>query len=186
VRNPVRKLTGLTVLGVLGALFVLPMLTAGAQEGGPPPSPGQCTFTAAGTVPGPVTVQGTVPAGASEINVSFTPSNPPGPAQVHVVPAPVGGGPFSLQFDVTVAGVVSVNYVYGNQNAYTTGCSGPVGVAGISITRAQDPTVAGASAAKSLAFTGSNNTPSYVLVGIAALVLGAVLVIAAKRRSRLS
>lgn len=185
MRNPVRKLTGLTVLGVLGALFVMPMLTAGAQEGGPPPSPGQCTFTAAGTAPGTVTVQGTVPAGASEINVSFTPSDPPAPAQVHVVPAPVGGGPFSLQFDVTVAGVVSVNYVYGNQNAYTTGCSGPVGVAGISITRAQ-PTVAGASAAKSLAFTGSNNTPSYVLVGIAALVLGAVLVIAAKRRSRLS
>jgi LPXTG-motif cell wall-anchored protein len=55
-----------------------------------------------------------------------------------------------------------------------------VEVKGAAVTR---PAVAGAQA---LAFTGSNNTPSYVLVGIAALVLGAVLVIAARRRSRLS
>jgi len=40
--------------------------------------------------------------------------------------------------------------------------------------------------AAALAFTGSNNTPSYVLVGIAALVLGAVLVIAARRRSQVT
>ena len=38
----------------------------------------------------------------------------------------------------------------------------------------------------SLAFTGSSNTPSYVLIGIAALVLGAVLVVAARRRSQVS
>jgi LPXTG-motif cell wall-anchored protein len=178
---------GVAVVGVLGALFAMPMLTAGAQEGGPPPSPGQCTFAAAGTVPGTVTVTGTVPNGATEINVTFTPSDPTGPAEVHVVPAPSGGGPFTFQFNVTVPGVVSVNYVYGNQNAYSTGCSGPSGVAGISVTRARtDPTVASASASKALAFTGSNNTPSYVLIGIAALVLGAVLVVAAKRHSRVS
>ena len=37
-----------------------------------------------------------------------------------------------------------------------------------------------------LAFTGSSDTPSYVLIGIAALVVGAVLVVAARRRSQVS
>jgi LPXTG-motif cell wall-anchored protein len=35
-----------------------------------------------------------------------------------------------------------------------------------------------------LAFTGSSETPAYVFVGLAALVLGAVFVVAARRRAR--
>ncbi len=40
--------------------------------------------------------------------------------------------------------------------------------------------------AAALAFTGSSDTPSYVLIGIAAIVVGAVLVVAARRRSQVS
>ncbi len=51
---------------------------------------------------------------------------------------------------------------------------------------AKPVTPAAQPAAAALAFTGSSDTPSYVLIGIAAIVVGAVLVVAARRRSHLS
>jgi LPXTG-motif cell wall-anchored protein len=184
VRNPVRKLMGVALVGVLGALFALPMLTAGAQEGGPPPSPGDCTFDAAGTAPGTVTGSVTAPEGATQITATFTPDpGEPGTVQVQTFAVPPQVANFS--FDVTGTGVVTANFSFGNGNAYATGCTGPGGVAAIAISRAPTaPTQA--AAAQALAFTGSSNTPSYVLIGIAAVVLGAVLVVAARRRSQLS
>jgi len=174
----VRKFVSVTVIGVVGAFFVLPMLAAGAQEGGQvPASPGACTFTAVGTAPGPVTGTVTVPAGASDVTVTFTPDEGDRTPQPHTYPAPAGGGTIQFAFDVTVPGLVTANYVYGNKNAYATGCTGPGGAEAIHIARA---------AGAALAFTGSSDTPSFVLIGIAALVVGGVLVIGARRRTRVS
>jgi LPXTG-motif cell wall-anchored protein len=180
---------GVALVGVLGALFAVPMMTAGAQEGGPPPSPGGCTFSAAGTVPGTVTGSVIVPAGASQVVVTYTPNaDEQGDLtpQVFTFAAPDGGGTVNFSFDVTQAGVVTANFLYGNQNAYATGCTGPGGIEAIAISRAPSAPTQPAAQAAALAFTGSSNTPSYVLIGIAALVLGAVLVVAAKRRSQVS
>jgi LPXTG-motif cell wall-anchored protein len=166
----------------LVALFALPMLAAGAQEGGPPPSPGQCTFNATGTAPGPVTGSVTVPAGATEVTVTFTGGNP---STQTFSPVPAGGGTFNFTFAApTTPGVVTANYVYGNKNAYSTGCQGPNGEAEIAIEAAN--AARPAAQAQQLAFTGSSDTPSFVLIGIAALVVGAVLVIAARRHKQVS
>jgi LPXTG-motif cell wall-anchored protein len=191
----------LTVLGVLGALFVMPMLAAGAatngstgSDGVPPPPPGACVILAVAPNPVPafptqVTISGTAPSIDNTHIVLYANGAPATPnAPSDVVQQDVTTGTFTLKYTVLAPTDLSVNYTYGNQNAYTAGCATPLGevvvrvveVKGAAVTR---PAVAGAQA---LAFTGSNNTPSYVLVGIAALVLGAVLVIAARRRSRLS
>jgi LPXTG-motif cell wall-anchored protein len=45
---------------------------------------------------------------------------------------------------------------------------------------------AAASQAQALAFTGSNNTHSFVLIGVAALVVGLVLTVGARRRNKVS
>ncbi len=95
----------------------------------------------------------------------------------------VTDGTFSLSANLTKAADLSANYTYGNENAYTANSATP---GGLNVVRVD---VEGAQAntnAKALAFTGSSNTPSYVLIGIAALVFGAVLVVAARRRSQLS
>ena len=39
---------------------------------------------------------------------------------------------------------------------------------------------------RALAFTGSNNTTSFVLIGVTALIVGIVLTVGARRRSRVS
>ena len=182
MRNAVRKSVGVALIGLLGAL-ALPMLAAGAQEGGAPVSPGACSLAASGTAPGPVTGTVTVPSGATQVLVIFTPSEGDLTPQPHPYAAPAGGGVVDFSFDVTVPGLVSANYLYGNQNAYATTCTGPGGVAAIEISR---PRPAAAPAAQALAFTGSSDTPSYVLIGIAAIVVGAVLVVAARRRSQVS
>jgi LPXTG-motif cell wall-anchored protein len=39
---------------------------------------------------------------------------------------------------------------------------------------------------QALAFTGSNNTGSFVLIGVTALIVGIVLTVGARRRSRVS
>jgi LPXTG-motif cell wall-anchored protein len=191
----------LTVLGVLGALFAMPMFAAGAatngstgSDGVPPPPPGACVILS--TVPNPVpafptqvTVSGTAPSIDNTHIVLYANGVPATKnAASDVVAQDVTTGTFTLKYTVLAATDLAVNYTYGNQNAYVAGCATPlsevvvrvVEVKGAAVTRPADP------GARALAFTGSNNTPSYVLVGIAALVLGAVLVIAAKRRSRLS
>ena len=165
----------------------MPMLTAGAQSGGggvPPASPGDCTFTAAGTAPGTVTGAVIVPAGASLVIVTFTPGEGD--------PTPTcnssSGAERRRHRRVLVRrrrspASSTANFLYGSQNAYTTGCTGPGGIQAIAITRSA---AGAAAAAQRLAFTGSSDTPIYVLVGIAALVIGAVLVVAARRRSQVS
>jgi LPXTG-motif cell wall-anchored protein len=180
VRKSVRKFVGVAVIGALGAFLALPMVAASAQETDPG-SPGTCSFSAGGTAPGTVTGTVTVPDGATKVIVTFTPAT--GPAQEYTYDAPAGGGTVPFSITVADAGVVSANYQYGYLDTYSTGCTGPNGTAGISISRTTGPSTAANNAA-ALAFTGSSDTPSYVLIGLAAIVVGAILVVAARRRSQ--
>jgi LPXTG-motif cell wall-anchored protein len=191
VRNPVRKLMGVAVVGVLGALFAMPMLTAGAQEGVAPQPPGDCVILSVTPNPVPafpadVTVTGTAPDGVVITLYRQTP--PVTGALVPIASQTVTGNAFSLTGNLPAASDISLNFTFGNQNAYTAGCATPGGevVVRVDVAAAEVTKPAPAAAAQALAFTGSNDTPSYVLVGIAALVLGAVLVVAARRRSQLS
>lgn len=185
MRNPVRKLMGVALVGVLGALFAMPMLAAGAAD--PPAPPGNCVILSVTpnpvtAFPATVTVSGTVPSG---VHVTLYAQTPPGTGPVVAVDQqdPVGTT-FSLSTVLTASSNLSVNFTFGNQNAYTATCATPGGAVVVLVEAAQVTKPAAAAAA--LAFTGSNDTPSYVLVGIAALMLGAVLVVAARRRSQVS
>jgi LPXTG-motif cell wall-anchored protein len=100
-----------------------------------------------------------------------------------VVSQLVTDGTFTLTYTVTAATDISVNFTYGNQNAYTAGCALPSGEV---VVRVDVKATETARPAASLAFTGSSDTPSYVLIGIAAVVVGAVLVVAARRRSNVA
>jgi LPXTG-motif cell wall-anchored protein len=187
VRYSVRKLTGVAMVGALGALFAVPMLSAGAQE--VPTDPVQPDCTILSVTPNPVVAPGSVTVtgvGESGVTVTLYGQSPPGtgptvPLASQVVGADNG---FVLQGNITEATDISANFTFGDGNAYTGGCATPEGevVVRANVTVSPGNVTKPAAAAQSLAFTGSNDTPSYVLIGLAALVLGAVLVIAAKRR----
>jgi LPXTG-motif cell wall-anchored protein len=76
---------------------------------------------------------------------------------------------------------VDINYTYGNKNAYVQGCTD---VAGTVVTRITVQ-VAGNTSGR-LAFTGSSDTPTYVLIGFGVLAVGVVLVVASRRRARVN
>jgi LPXTG-motif cell wall-anchored protein len=188
VRNPVRKFLGAALIGLLGVFVAAPAI-AGAQTvpgSGAPAVPGDCTFSATpnpvAALPANVTVAGTAPGGVTVemfVNGSTTPS------ASQVLPATPDPGSFSFPLTVTANNTqVDINYTYGDQNAYVQGCTDVAGtvVTRITVQAAGEQVVKPAAAA--LAFTGSNNTPTYVLIGVGAVVIGLVLVVAARRRSR--
>jgi LPXTG-motif cell wall-anchored protein len=202
VRKSVRKFMGLALLGALGAFFALPMLSAGAQvipgEGAPPIA--TCNITsfspnapvAAGAFPVGVELDGTVDAAAT---LTLLGSTPPASPPVMLKQLVVGPGPFAITGQVSGPSTITLGIAYGNENAYTASCLGVGGVTQFTVeaetaTRPVEPPAAvpaaEPAAAQALAFTGSSDTPSYVLIGIAAIVVGAVLVVAARRRSHLS
>jgi LPXTG-motif cell wall-anchored protein len=186
VRNPVRKCVGVALMGVIGALFALPMVAAGAQETLAP----TCTIVSVSPnpvqqFPSDVTVTGTVQSG---VHITLYGQTPPGTGTTEaLVSQDVTDGTFSLTANLTGETNLSVNFTYGDGNAYTAGCS-TVNNEAVVVVRSSGASRpgAGAAAAASLAFTGSSDTPSYALIGIAAIVVGAVLVVAARRRSHLS
>ena len=186
MRNPVRKFVGVAVIAVLGVLFALPMLAAGAQEGGPPPTP-DCVIdnatTTSVTFPTNVTISGTLSLPAT---LTLFAEVPPGSGTKSAIQGPTDfpAGPWSFTVNnVTQPTTFSVGITFGNQNAYTGACANAAGSPDITVSAE----AANASRpAAALAFTGSSDTPSFVLIGIAALVVGAVLVIAARRRSQVT
>lgn len=172
VRNPVRKFVGVALVGVLGALFVMPMLSAGAQEA---QTAGDCTFSVTGTSPNFI-VSGTAPA-ATTVTLYFAPDSGGGRGAVASQPGPN----FSFAFTAPSSGNISVGYVTTDENAYTAACATAAGLLAVHVDVGGENVAVGP-----LAFTGSSDTPSYVLIGIAAVVIGAVLVVAARRRSQVS
>jgi LPXTG-motif cell wall-anchored protein len=194
VRYPVRKILGVALFGVL-AVFVSAPALAGAQTvpgEGAPPSPGDCVINSITPNPFPpggsvLTVAGTAPAGV-ELQIYYNevigadgkPLNA-GATPVASVVVPANGN-FSVQTPfVSTTTDVSANYTFGNQNFYATGCSN---VAGQVVVRVTPATVAAQTVTR-LAFTGSSNTPTYVLIGLGAVIVGVVLVVASRRRARM-
>ena len=185
MRHRVRILAGLAVAAVLVVALAMP---SGAQTTttfvpgeGAAPSPGPCTFAVTSTAPtqfpASVTVEGTTPTGqAVHVSVFFQQDGSPNNNVVGQQDL-ANGGAFSVTFTANGAGNVSANYTYGPKNAYTTGCAT---VNGLVVVRVE------AQAATKLAFTGSNNTPSLILIGTVALIAGLVLVIAVRRRSEIT
>jgi len=190
VRNSVRKFMGVALVAVIGALFALPMTAAGAQTvpgEGPAPDEPVCVILSVTPNPVPsfpqeVTVTGTI---GADVHLTLFAQSPPGTGPLAVIgEEDVLAGAFSISGTVTAASDISLGTTFGNEGAYTGGCATPGGEVVVRVD------VAGTTASKppaaALAFTGSSDTPSYVLIGIAALVLGAVLVVAARRRSQVS
>jgi LPXTG-motif cell wall-anchored protein len=189
VRNTVRKFVGVALIGVLGA-FAL-QASAGAQTEAPAPVTCVILSVTPTTVPaggGTVTATGTV---GAAVHLTLFAQTPPGTgATVAIAEQDVAAGAFSISGNVTGASDISLGTATLGDNAYIGGCATPEGqtvvrvnVAGANVVR---PGTQPAAAAAALAFTGSSDTPSYVLIGIAAIVVGAVLVVAARRRSHLS
>jgi LPXTG-motif cell wall-anchored protein len=194
VRNAVRKFVGVALVGLLGAL-ALPVLAAGAQTDEPTTTTilvgGGCAVTvppatqvAAGTQ---VSISGTAPDGVTVVlfvNGVLAQKNAPTDVVQVVVNANGGAtGPWTLLYTPTANVTLSVNFTSDNGNSYTAVCADNAGRTEFPVTLAAN---AERPAAAALAFTGSSDTPSYVLIGIAAIVVGAVLVVAARRRSQVS
>jgi LPXTG-motif cell wall-anchored protein len=186
-------------MGALCALSVMPMLAAGAQtvpgEGGAQPDPpGDCVILSVAPSPVPafptqVTVSGTAPNGVRMVlYADGVPAVPQAPSDVVV--QDVTDNTFVLKYTVNQPTNLSVNFTFGTDNgtdnAYTAGCATPGGEVVVRVEVKAAEVKAARAKTAALAFTGSSDTPSYVLIGIAAVVLGAVLVVAARRRSRLS
>jgi LPXTG-motif cell wall-anchored protein len=190
VRNTVRKFVGVALIGVLGA-FAL-QASAGAQEDPPAPTPPSCVILSVTptTVPvggGTVTATGTV---GADVTLTLFAQSPPGTGPVVAIATQqVAAGAFSISGNVGGAADITLGTEFGNGGAYTGGCATPGGEVVVRVNVAGNEVVrppAAAATAAALAFTGSSDTPSYVLIGIAAIVVGAVLVVAARRRSHLS
>jgi LPXTG-motif cell wall-anchored protein len=186
VRITVRKLVGVAVVAMLAAFVATPMVaaSAGTMPGVGPPSPGFCNFTVDNTNFPNVVISGSTPVGADVVvEIRFQADGSPTAVLINTQHL-AGGGDFSFAYNTGgAAGDVTVNYTYGNKNAYVTGCTGP---GGVTVVRAEAINKGGTSPQKALAVTGSNNTPSFVLIGLAALVLGFVFVMAARRRSQVN
>jgi LPXTG-motif cell wall-anchored protein len=184
----------MAVLGVLGALVALPMVAADAQTvpgEGAPPTP-ECVVSSfsptdpVAQFPVQVTVQGTIDADATLTLYGAVPADS---APQVLATQVVSSGPFAISGELSGPGRVTVGITYGNEGAYAAACAAAGGVTGFEVkaeTANRPGGTTGAAAGGTLAFTGSSDTPSYVLIGIAAIVVGAVLVVAARRRSHLS
>jgi len=168
-------------VAAVAAVVALPMVAAAQTTTtfvpgeGAPPSPGDCSFTVTPlnptAFPALLTVSGTTPTGQPlQVVVTYQLDGQPNATTVGTQDLP-DGGDFSLSFTASGAGTVAVNYLFGNKNAYTTGCSG---VGAVTVVRSV------------LAFTGSNDTPSLALIGTVAVVVGLVLVVAVRRRSQVA
>ena len=178
MRTSVNRLVRIGIVAAIAAIAALPLLpaTAGAVEA--PSTLGPCTFT---VVPNPVP---TPPGFPADVTVTVTVPQTGVTVTVFVngvANQSVIANTTTVVFTVhlTAASNISVNYFLDGGNAYATGCT-----SGGSLTVLVD--AAQAARAQALAFTGSNNTHSFVLIGIAALVVGLVLTVGARRRSRIS
>lgn len=164
-----RKL--MAILALMGALSVVAVGTAAAPAGA---GGFTCTFEVTPpTLPpagGVLTVTGLAP-GTSLVQIYYDPVGAQGPFLVAGdVPTNPVTGAFQASFFVTVSGEVLVAV----DDYAGLPC---IGNAGTNVNRP------GASTTGRLPTTGANNTTTYALAGLAALSVGLVLVVSARRRS---
>jgi len=183
--SSVRRLVGAVALATLvGGIALVDAASAGTMA---PEKSGPCTYEIVGQpgittvetdLPTTITVRVSAPATAHvSVFVSPLPSGTPvefGP-QVSTG-APLEFGPIA----VSAPSSVTAGYTTADGSAYAASCSDPGGAAAIQVIAAG----AGVNRAAPLAFTGSDDTTTHVLIAAAAIVLGTVLVVGTRRRSR--
>jgi LPXTG-motif cell wall-anchored protein len=175
-----KKVLGAAALGLVAVLALASSASAVEAipgEGGVAPTPpGACVFSVtpatSTTFPVVVTVAGTAPVGVT--------------ATVYLDGVPKAGptvigaaGTFSFPgISVPSANTaITMSFTYGNKSAYTANCLSTLGDVVIRVK-------ADSVAAAPLAFTGSSSsTPTYVLLGLAAVVIGLVMVVGVRRRA---
>lgn len=176
VRRSVSKLTRVVTLGAIAAFAAVPLFatSASAQASGD----AVCTFN---VVPNPISppypaavhIEGTAPPG-TEVS-AFN-----GATLLVTTTADAAGNFSSGNFSIFPDTNVSANFV-DDGGSYATGCADPEGVLVVR-PRVEAENVQRRAQAQALAFTGSNNTTPFVLVGLTALIVGIVLTVAARRR----
>jgi LPXTG-motif cell wall-anchored protein len=176
VHTSVRRFSRLAICGAVAAFAVVPLFasSASAADGGT----AVCSFN---IVPNPVAsfpaqvhLEGTAPAGTTV--TAFSGATP------LVTAVTNGSGSFVTgTFTVNGATDITANFAVTSGDGYGTGCADPLGLSVVRVEAA-----AASQPAQALAFTGSSNTTSFVLIGATALIVGIVLTIGARRRSRTS
>jgi LPXTG-motif cell wall-anchored protein len=179
VQRSVRTLTRIVIFGAIAGFAALPLLatSASAQSSGD----AVCTFNVlpnpiAAPFPAAVHIEGTAPPNTQVTAFS-------GATPLVSTTADDSGNFHSGNFGVNPDTDVSATFAVAG-GSYATGCANPEGLL---VVRVKAATAAqAAQQAQALAFTGSNNTSTFVLIGVAALVVGMVLTVGARRRSRVS
>jgi hypothetical protein len=176
MQRPARKLTRIAIFGAIAAFGALPLFatSASAQSSGD----AVCTFNLvpnpiAPPFPAAVHIEGTAPP-----NTQVTAFN--GGTLLVTTTADDAGNFQSGNFGVNPDTEVSATFAIAG-GSYATGCADPDGVLVVGVKSAT-----AAQQAQALAFTGSNNTTTFVLIGVTALIVGLVLTVGARRGSRVS
>lgn len=181
VQSTVRRFTRIVLVGAIAAFAAVPLF-ATAASAADASSAAVCTFNVLpNPVPagGTVHIEGTAPAGSTVS--AFDVTNPGTPILLTTTVTAGSGNFHSADFSITPPRDISANFTLAGLS-YATGCAN---AEGLLVTRV-DPLAAAAVQAQALAFTGSNNTTSFVLIGVTALIVGIVLTVGARRRSRVS
>lgn len=160
-------ITGITAAIALGVVGVAAPAHAQTQVFSCSYSVNPTTLPATGGV---VTISGVAP-GSTTVRIFIN-----GVLAATTQAAPITGA-FSADVFITASVEISVAL----DDYPTTPC---IGVGGESVDRDGNGTivVGGASASRNLAFTGSSDTRPFVLLGLGAVCVGLVLVVAARRR----
>ncbi len=180
MQSSVRRFTRMAVVGAIAAFVAVPLLatSASAVDAG---AGAVCTFNVLpNPVPagGTVHIEGTAPAGSTV--TAFDVTNPGTPIELISTVTDATGNFHSADFAITPPRDISATFTLAGSN-YATGCAN---AEGLLVTRVEAAVVQ--QQAQALAFTGSNNTTSFVLIGVTALIVGMVLTVGARRRSRVS
>jgi LPXTG-motif cell wall-anchored protein len=177
VHSSGRRFTRVVIFGAIAAFAALPLFATSASAADT--SAGVCTFhvlpNPVSAFPAQVHIEGTAPAGSTISAFS-------GSALLVTAGTDDSGNFHSANFQLNAATDVSANFTVGG-SSYGTGCSDPEGLL---VERVTAQAAAAQAQAQALAFTGSNNTTSFVLIGVTALIVGIVLTVGARRRSRIS
>jgi LPXTG-motif cell wall-anchored protein len=143
-----------------------------------------CTFN---VLPNPlpadgnVHIEGTAPPFATVVASRADDLNDP-PTALVTVQADSSGGFVSANFHLDGPTDVVANFFLEGEpvtNAYAKGCGDPQGNLVVRV-------LAATAQQQALALTGSNNTGTFVMIGVAAIVVGIVLTVGARRRSQVS
>lgn len=180
MQRSMRRFTRMAIAGAIAAFVAVPLFATSASA--VDAAAAVCTFN---VLPNPVPAGGTIHIEGTAPPLStvsaFNVTNPGTPILLVTTLTTATGTFHSADFAVTPPVDISATFTLAGSN-YATGCANSEGLL---VTRV-DAEVVAAQQQRALAFTGSNNTTSFVLIGVTAVIVGIVLTVGARRRSRVS